>query len=95
MRRVLVPGGRVGISVWQQLSRHPLYEALFNAIARHLSIPISKIDVSFSLGDAEELRGLLEWAEFQRISITPQSLDIHLLSPELFVQLTILYAPTA
>ena len=26
MRRVLTPGGRVAISVWQQLSFHPLYE---------------------------------------------------------------------
>ena len=36
MRRVFIPGGRVAISVWQQLSFHPLYEALFKATACHL-----------------------------------------------------------
>jgi ubiquinone/menaquinone biosynthesis C-methylase UbiE len=35
MRRLLAPGGRVLISVWQALSRHPIYEALFKAVAGH------------------------------------------------------------
>jgi hypothetical protein len=85
MRRVLTLDGRVAISVWQKLGRHPLYEALFGATARHLGIPISIIDISFSLGDAEELRAFLENAGFQRITVTPQSLEIRLPSPELFV----------
>lgn len=95
IRRVLVPDGRGVISVWQRLDRHPLYEALFNATARHLGIPISAIDVSFSLDDADELRVLLENTGFQRITVTPQSLEIRLPSPELFVQLTVTGAATS
>ena len=95
MRRVLAPDGRVAISVWRRLDRHPLYGALFGATARHLGIPISTIDVSFSLGDADELRALLEKATFQRVTVTPQSLEIRLPSPELFVQLTVTGAATS
>jgi hypothetical protein len=42
--------------------------------------------------DAEELRALLSDAGFQRMEVTPRSLDIHLPSPEYFVQLTVLVA---
>jgi SAM-dependent methyltransferase len=95
MRRVLAAGGRLGISVWQQLDRHPLYNALFQATASHLGAPVSAFDVSFSLGDAEELQALLEGVGFQRITVTPQSLKIRLPSPELFVQLTVTGAATS
>jgi ubiquinone/menaquinone biosynthesis C-methylase UbiE len=51
MRRILASGGRAGGDrVWRQLGRYPLYEALFKATARHLSIPISTMDVSFFVG---------------------------------------------
>ncbi|MGD9617921.1 MAG: class I SAM-dependent methyltransferase [Alphaproteobacteria bacterium] len=95
MRRVLAPGGRLSISVWQRLDRHPLYKALFQATARHLGASVSAFDVSFSLGDAEELRVLLAGAGFQRVTVTPQSLEIRLSSPELFVQLTVTGAATS
>jgi ubiquinone/menaquinone biosynthesis C-methylase UbiE len=78
MRRVLTAGGRVVISVWQALQRHPVYEALFHATARHLGATIAIVDVSFSLGDADELQTLLSDAGFQRIEITPRSLTVHL-----------------
>jgi ubiquinone/menaquinone biosynthesis C-methylase UbiE len=95
MRRVLTDGGRVVISVWQALHRHPVYEALFKATAHHLGATISTVDVSFSLGDADELRALLSDAGFQRIALTPRSLTIHLPAPERFVQLTVLGAATS
>lgn len=95
MRRVLTEGGRVVISVWQALHRHPVYEALFAATARHLGAPIADVEVAFSLGDADELRTLLREAGFRRIEITPRSLTIHLPSPERFVQLTVLGAATS
>jgi ubiquinone/menaquinone biosynthesis C-methylase UbiE len=47
MRRVLTAGGRVAISVWQALQRHPVYAALFHATARHLGTTIDTVDVSF------------------------------------------------
>lgn len=95
MRRVLTDGGRVVLSVWQALQRHPIYEALFEATARHLRASISDLALSFSLGDAEELRALLSDAGFQRIQVAPRSLDIHLPSPERFVEFTVLGAATS
>jgi SAM-dependent methyltransferase len=95
MRRVLADGGRVAISVWQALNRHPVYEALLEATARRLGATIATVDLSFSLGDADELRTLLGEAGFQGIKIFPRSLDIHLPSPERFVQLTVLGAATS
>lgn len=65
MRRVLQNGGRVVISVWQALQRHPVYEALFEATARHLGAAVSTLDVSFSLSDPEELRRVLNDAGFR------------------------------
>jgi ubiquinone/menaquinone biosynthesis C-methylase UbiE len=49
MRRVLTDGGRVALSVWQALQRHPVYEALFEATIRHLGAAISDVALSFSL----------------------------------------------
>ena len=94
MRRVLRGGGRVAISVWQALRLHPMYEALFDATSRHLGVPLSSVDVSFSLSDANELRRLLEEAGFVRIAVTPQSLEVRVPSPRRFVQLTVLGAAT-
>jgi hypothetical protein len=95
MQRVLTAGGRVAISVWQALKRHPVYEALFEATARHLGANIATVELSFSLSDADELRTLLDNAGFQRIEIFPRSLNIHLPSRERFVQLTVLGAATS
>lgn len=95
MRRVLVPEGRVGISVWQTLARHPVYQALFEATARHLGVAKSKVDVAFALGDPEALRAILRQARFHRIDIAPRSLDVSLPSPERFVQLTVRGAVTS
>ncbi len=95
MRRVLAGGGRAVISVWRALQRHPVFAAMFEATARHLGVTLSEVDLSFSLWDAEELRALLSTAGFQRIEITPRSLDIRLPSPERFVQFTVLGAATS
>lgn len=51
--------------------------------------------LSFSLWDVEELRALLSDAGFQRTEVTSRLLDIHLPSPERFVQLTVLRAATS
>jgi SAM-dependent methyltransferase len=95
MRRVLTGGGRVVVSVWRALELHPVYEALFAAVARHLDVPISTLDLSFSLWDADELSTLMSDAGLQRIAITPRSLEVRLPTPERFVQLTVLGAATS
>lgn len=94
-RRVLTNGGRIVISVWRALRCHPLYEALFEATARHLEVDMSAVALPFSLGNADELHALLSEAGFHRINVTPQSLEVHLPSPDRFVQLTVLGAATS
>lgn len=95
MRRVLASGGRVALSVWQSLERHPVYESLFEATAQHLGIAMADVALSFSLGDAEELAGLLGDAGFQQVEVTPHALDIRFPWPEQFVQFTVVGAATS
>jgi SAM-dependent methyltransferase len=94
IRRVLKDGGRVVVSVWQSLGEHSLYDALFAATARHLSVGLSAVASAFSLADPAELRALLRTAGFERIEITPRSLDVHLEAPERFVEFAVLGAAT-
>lgn len=95
IRRVLRNGGRSVISVWQGLDQHPVYKALFAATADHLGVPISAVDVAFSLSEPEELQVLLSDAGFQHVKIIPRTLLIHMPEPERFVQLSILGAATS
>lgn len=95
IRRVLRPGGRTVISVWQGLDQHPLYQTLFAATAEHLGIPVSEVDVAFSLSDPEKLWVLLNDAGFQQIEIIPKTLLIHMPEPKRFVQLSVLGAATS
>lgn len=90
MRRVLADSGRVAIDVWQALDRHPVYEALCAAEARHLGVPISEVAIPWSLPDSRELRGLLGEAGFRRTVVVSRSLDAHFPSAERFVELTVL-----
>jgi hypothetical protein len=95
LRRVLTDGGRVVLSVWQSLHLHPVYEALFDATTRRMGAALSDVALSFSLGDADELRALLSDAGFQSVEVRPRSLEVHLPSPERFVELTVLGAATS
>lgn len=90
MRRVLADEGRVVLSVWQALDRHPLYEALCEAEARHLEMPLSDVAAPWSLPDVGELRALLSEAGFQRVEVIARSLDARFPSPDRFVELTVL-----
>jgi SAM-dependent methyltransferase len=69
--RVLAPGGRLFLNVWQGLDRHPFYRTLDDVIQRRLDV--SALQAIFALGDAEELRSLLAGAGFGGIQIDPAS----------------------
>jgi SAM-dependent methyltransferase len=88
MRRVLAPGGRIGISVWRGLAHQPVDAALDEAIARHLGV--QAMAAPFALGDAEELRALLVGAGFRNVTIEPVERVVRFPSPELFVRLAVL-----
>lgn len=90
--RVTRFGGRVTLNVWQALDRHPLYEALCKAEARHLGVPLADVASPWSLSNAAELHGLLTDANFKRVEVVPRMLDVNFPSPDRFVYLTLLAA---
>jgi ubiquinone/menaquinone biosynthesis C-methylase UbiE len=83
MRRVLRASGRVALSVWQGLDRHPFYRLLDDAIQRRLGM--SGVATIFALGDAAELRALLTDAGFRDIEIEPISMTARFPHPEAFL----------
>ena len=83
MQRVLRAGGRVVVSVWQGLDRHPFYQRLHEVSRHHLGK--SSVQTVFSLGDSDELRRLLTEAGFQQVAIEPASMTVHYSNPEEFL----------
>lgn len=83
MRRVLRAGGRVVVSVWQGLDRHPFYQTLHEVSQHHLGN--SSVQAVFSLGDSDELRRLLTDAGFQQVKIEPASITARYSNPEEFL----------
>ena len=83
MRRVLKPGGRVVLSVWQGLERHPFFQTLHDVSLRLLGK--SAVQTVFSLGDSDELRELITDAGFQQVEIEPLSITARCSDAEEFL----------
>jgi ubiquinone/menaquinone biosynthesis C-methylase UbiE len=83
MRRVLKTGGRVVLSVWQGLDRHPFYQTLHHVSRQRLGK--SSVGAVFSLGDADEVRRLLTKAGFQDIEIESLSIMARYPNPQEFL----------
>lgn len=95
MRRVLAPGGRALVIVLQALARHPVFEALMESVARHLSLPVSAVMTPFALCDASELRTLFTAAGFKKVDILPESTMVRFREPERFVPLAVISSAAA
>src|SRR5262245_9117470 len=86
MHRVLVPGGRLGLSVWRPLQHNPYIAALGDALERHVSAEVATgMRTVCSMGDAEALRSLLLQAGFRDARISIQILVMRFASVETFV----------
>ena len=83
MRRVIAGSGRVLISVWQGLDRHPFYQTLHNVIQQRLGM--SALQEIFALGNANDLRGPALAAGFRQVDIKPSSLTARFPNPEAFI----------
>ena len=84
MRRVLTPGGRVALSVWTGPS--PYFAAQREGLARHVGAEAASTSaVAFSLGDANELGGLLKDAGFRDVVVHHVRMTLRLPEPEEFV----------
>ena len=83
MHRVLKKGGRLTLSVFQGLERHPFYQTLHDAI--QLRFGMSGVSDIFALGDAGELQTLLINAGFHHVEIEQASLVARFPHPETFL----------
>jgi ubiquinone/menaquinone biosynthesis C-methylase UbiE len=95
MRRVLVAGGRALVIVLQALARHPVFEALTESVARHLSLPVSAVMTPFALYDAGELRAFFTAAGFRKVDILRESTTVRFPEPERFVPLAVISSAAA
>jgi ubiquinone/menaquinone biosynthesis C-methylase UbiE len=68
MRRVLVSGGRLILSVWRSTQHNPAFRALEEALARRIG-PAKAALPPYSLGDAPLIRSMLTTAGFKDIHI--------------------------
>jgi SAM-dependent methyltransferase len=84
MRRVLAPGGRVGIATWRPLQDSPGVLEL-NAIAERHVGPIA--DSRHSFGDADALAGLLIDGGFGAVAVEAFSHDVQFADGALYARL--------
>lgn len=87
MRRVLAPGGRLAVSVWEGLEKHPVFNAANGSIERHTGVPA--VAVPFSMGDPEELRALLADAGLDSISVEQVSFSARFADAKRFAPLQV------
>ena len=94
MHRVLVPGGRVLLSVWK--SAGPYNIAVGEALERHVGAEAaSKYRASRIVPDAEALRRMLAEARFREAHIRPSVMTIRLPPIEAFVLSHLSASPVA
>jgi ubiquinone/menaquinone biosynthesis C-methylase UbiE len=86
MRRVLVPGGRLGVCVWSRIEESPGMAALAEALQRHMGAEAAaNRRAPFALGDAVQLRALVEEAGFRDVDVRTMVETAHFPSPEALV----------
>ena len=94
MWRVLLPGGRLAILVFQEIQFTPGFAVVVDALESFAGAHAAEfLSTPFVLSDAEELRSLLVEAGFHQIVIRPEIKIIHFPSPEKFVHCLIMGSP--
>ena len=82
MRRVVTKDGRVLISVWQSLDRHPFYQTLHKVIQQRLGMSAYRT----SLHSAVQTNSALAiGAGFRRVELKPFSLTARFPNPDAFI----------
>ncbi len=93
MRRVLVPGGRLGVSCWRTSAESPAYAAIERGLARRLGSERGQLP-PFALSDGGQLQKLVEAAGFREIQVHSKTKMVHWPSTNVFVRATAAAAPT-
>jgi ubiquinone/menaquinone biosynthesis C-methylase UbiE len=89
MRKVLAPGGRLGIATWRSLDDLPRMRELNAVVERHVG-PI--VDARHSLGDADTLGGLLVEGGFADVRVETVAHDVQFSDGGLFARLNAMAA---
>jgi ubiquinone/menaquinone biosynthesis C-methylase UbiE len=89
MRRVLGPGGRVGVATWRSLDALPAMRELNAVVERHVG-PI--VDSRHSFGDADALRQVLVENGFKDVEVTTFAHDVQFSDGAVFARLNAMAA---
>jgi SAM-dependent methyltransferase len=96
MRRVLVPGGRVLLSVFGPIAHNPAPQALAEALERHLGPHASAIKrAEHDLDDPAELDDLVSRAGFAKVRIETTTQRVRFPSPREYVRFQFAATPLA
>jgi len=96
MRRVLTPGGRLGVSVYGPIEHNPATFALAQALDRHLGPDASVTKrAEHALADAALLRMLAGDAGFTRIKIVTETRTVRFASACDYVRIQLTATPLA
>jgi SAM-dependent methyltransferase len=86
MYRVLIPGGRLALSVWRLIPYNPYLRALSDALERHVSPEVATgMRAVCGLGDADALRALITASGFRNVRIHVVILTMRHPSPAEFI----------
>ena len=97
MRRVLADGGRLALTVWQDIARqHPIHPTFLQAMATPLGYAdYRELPNPFSLGDTEGLRSLLADAGFDGVELEPAEMTAWFPNPQGWLEESIQAATVA
>ncbi len=96
MRRVLVPSGRLALSVWTSMHESPGFALLLEALKRHIGPEAAAfMELPFSLGNQEELHGMITASGFRDINIHVMTKQLNFPSPNEFVRRYVAASPLA
>lgn len=85
-RRVLSPGGRLGVSTCASLVRQPGYTVLLDVVARHLETGAAEVLASpYGLGEVDRLRDVIAAAGFTGVHLRRTITTFRFPSPTTFL----------
>jgi ubiquinone/menaquinone biosynthesis C-methylase UbiE len=77
IRRILVPGGRLGLSVWGSIEENPYFLVVESVIRRHVSDDAaSGLLKPHALADPEEVRAAITKSGFVDVDVRPSAMDL-------------------
>ena len=85
-RRVLKPGGRIGISAWCSVRDNPYFDALIEALSVHISdAAAAELRKAFRLSERHVIDEMLTAADFRIVENETRRIDLNLPPMEEFV----------